>query len=93
MGEPLQEGDLVLRAIHSRYSLHTIVRFTNNNIVLSCQRGTNTYRDWRGIERTWSYMMYSTTVEQHNDTFYYSKAMAPYGLIKYRRYDSERISD
>ncbi len=82
-GEVLKVGDIVFRAKHSSLTVHKIVRFCSQSIVLTCKKGSRTYMTrWYNdrynetqIEQTYSYIMDTYLPEQvneHEDTMYYT---------------------
>ena len=72
-GDQLEINDVVFRAKYSAFIPHKVLGFTNKSIKLSCER----------IHKSnYSYMNDNKDLSMHNESFYFPKRWAVFGLIK-----------
>lgn len=85
LGNELNEGDVILRSIHSSFAFHKIIRFTQKSVVISCQRIHKTVP--YGAKKTYSYSYIKNSVEKndinnHNGILYINKSYIKHNFIK-----------
>jgi len=88
LGNQLKEGDIVMRAKFSSFTFHKIIRFTKNNIVISCKREVRSYNL---TNKTYTYKIIIDSTEvndikNHNEVQYINHYRGMnLSLIKYNK--------